>query len=168
MTSRGVSNQKLGSSSEFEEAEIGEIDFRQVERRRRGNGSLWDRREATWKLVQAREKGRSRNWRARTEMRLSTSGELKEEGGRDPLATAERFSGYQSGVTSPTLRSTLTMLFPTIRQRYGAYYFRYSIFKVSKIIDSTVKIILSENCGEMIMEDAIKLNIHIFNYLWLL
>ena len=48
-------------------------------------------------------------------MRLSTSGELKEEGGRDPLVTAERFSGYRDGVTSPTLRSTLTMLFLTTR-----------------------------------------------------
>lgn len=132
MTSRGVSNQKLGSSSEFEEAEIGEIDFRQVERRRRGNGSLWDRREATWKLVQAREKGRSRNWRARTEMRLSTSGELKEEGGRDPLATAERFSGYQSGVTSPTLRSTLTMLFPTIRHDMAPTIFAIPLSKSLK------------------------------------
>lgn len=30
--------------------------------------------------------GRSWNWRAPTELRLSTSRELKEEGGRDPLA----------------------------------------------------------------------------------
>lgn len=46
--------------------------------------------------------GRSWNWRAPTrEMRLSTSGELKEEGGRDPLcvAAAERFSRYRAVLT---------------------------------------------------------------------
>lgn len=50
----------------------------------------------------ARE-GRSWNWRAPPEMRLSTSRELKEEGGRDPLAAAaaERFSRYRARVNPP-------------------------------------------------------------------
>lgn len=53
----------------------------------------------------ARE-GRSWNWRAPPEMRLSTSRELKEEGGRDLLAATatERFSRCRARVNPPPRR----------------------------------------------------------------
>jgi hypothetical protein len=56
--------------------------------------------------VDSRE-GRSWNWHAPTEMRLSTSGELKEEGGHDPLAVCRCGTIFSLSRPCLTLRRDL-------------------------------------------------------------